>query len=100
MSRATPDQEHDNLPTPVPGDKGKKRQMSPEQDVQEYEEREAREKQEVLELAAAMEAELTPHERARIVATNRETARRMQELAVDSSYGQDNQLTAWSCRRA
>ncbi|KAJ7352564.1 hypothetical protein DFH08DRAFT_805778 [Mycena albidolilacea] len=83
MSRATLDQEHDNSPTPVPGDKGKKRQTSPEQDVQEYEEREAREKQEALELAAAVEAEMTPHERARIVATNRETARRMQELTVE-----------------
>jgi hypothetical protein len=57
--------------------------MSPERDVQEYEEREAKERQEAEELAAAVEVELTPHERARIVAPNRETARQMQELAVE-----------------
>jgi hypothetical protein len=83
MSSATSNQEHDKSPTPVPGDKGKNRQTSPERDIQEYEEREAQEKQEALELAAAAEAELTPHERARLIATNRETARRMQELAVE-----------------
>jgi hypothetical protein len=37
------------LPTPVPGDKGKKRQTSPEREVQEYEEQQAKEKQEVEE---------------------------------------------------
>jgi hypothetical protein len=67
----------------VPGDKGKKRQTSPERDVQEYEEQQAKEKQEAEERAAAMEADLTPHERARLVAANHETARRMQELAAE-----------------
>jgi hypothetical protein len=83
MSPATPDQERDNSPTPVPGDKGKKRQTSPEWDVQEYEEQQAKEQQEAEERAAAMEADLMPHERARLVAANRETARRMQELAAE-----------------
>ncbi|KAJ7348133.1 hypothetical protein DFH08DRAFT_808887 [Mycena albidolilacea] len=98
MSRATPDQERDESPTPVPGDKGKNRQTSPERDIQEYEEREAREKQEALELAAAAEAELTPHERARLVATNRETARRMQELAVE--WSRDIEETEKNIREA
>ncbi|KAJ7828586.1 hypothetical protein B0H14DRAFT_2594594 [Mycena olivaceomarginata] len=66
MSPATSDQEHNNSPTPVPGDKGKKRQTSLERDVQEYEEQQAKEKQEAEERAMAMEADLTPHEHARL----------------------------------
>jgi 16S rRNA G1207 methylase RsmC len=83
MSPATSDQERDNSLTPVPGDKGKKRQTSLERDILEYEEQQAKEKQEVEERAAAMEADLTPHERAHLVAANHEMARQMQELATE-----------------
>jgi hypothetical protein len=55
----------------------------PHRDVQEYEEQQAKEKQEAEERAAAVEADLMPHERARLVAANRETVRRMQDLAVE-----------------
>jgi hypothetical protein len=67
----------------VPRDKDKQRQTSPEQDVQEYEEQQAKEKQEAEERAAAAEADLMPHKRAHLVAANRETASRMQELAAE-----------------
>ncbi|KAJ7331553.1 hypothetical protein DFH08DRAFT_814861 [Mycena albidolilacea] len=83
MSSTTSDQERDNSPTPVPGDKGKQHQMSLERDVQEYEEQQVKEKQEAEERAAAVEVDLTPHKRARLIAANRETVRRMQELAAE-----------------
>ncbi|KAJ7333262.1 hypothetical protein DFH08DRAFT_966097 [Mycena albidolilacea] len=83
MLSATSEQEHDKSLTPVPGDKGKQRQTSPERDVQEYEEQLEREKQEAEERAAAAEANQTPHERLHLEAANLETARWMQELVEE-----------------
>jgi hypothetical protein len=83
MLSATSEQEHNKSLTPVPRDRGEQRQTSPEREVQEYKEWLERERLEAEERAAAVEASITPAERARIEAMNLETAKRMQELVEE-----------------